>query len=362
MAEKWKGVFYTRITVTCGNVVISDTCHAYGDYEGRVVRFSDAAGRVTTTGYSPDNRTATVTDPGGGTTVTTRHSDKSLLSVTGSAVTPSYHTYGVNPADGTRWTRTASGAPGSPAYETRVFNALGQLTRSEKPGFGGGARPTSYHYDGHGQLIAEDTPGEPLLEYAYAHHGSAGGGCSSCASGGGAHGERVSVTETADDVSRVRLNLSEFAEEPDGSVWEIKTRVLASSDPALPALTNTVARRLFPLDPRLESETIETDPRGNTTVTVSAFDKASCTRTSVSTAPHASAPAVTVAVDGRTVMMVSPSAVTNTFAYDTLRRSTATTDGRGNTRVTLYDAPGQITATADYLGAVTSPQPLIPNS
>ena len=60
--------------------------------------------------------------------------------------------------------------------------------------------------------------------------------------------------------------------------------------------------------------------------------------------------ATTVTTDGLTVMTVSHAAVTNAYAYDALRRQVFATDGRGNTRATLYNALGQVAATADYLG------------
>jgi RHS repeat-associated protein len=343
----------TSRAVSTNGAVCQTEAREY-DHQGRIVRAVDAAGGVTVTEYSPDNRTVTVTDPAGGVTVTARHSDGSLLSVTGSAVIPRFYTYGVNLTDGTRWTRMAHGSPDSPAYETQVFNALGQLVRSEKPGFGGAALQTVYLYNELGQLVAKDASGQPLREYAYAFgSASGGGGCSSCGSGGGAPGARVAVTETADGVSRTRFSFSGFTEGSDGSVWEVETGILSASDPALPALTNTVARRLFPLDPGLASETVETDPRGNATLMQSSFDRDTCTRVTAVTAPFAALPAVTVETDGLTVMTVSHSAVTNRYAYDALRRRTAATDGRGNTNRIHYAASGFVDCTEDASGART---------
>lgn len=338
----------SRSTLTNGSLCYTET-REY-DPLGRVVRSVDGSGRVTTTGYSSNNRVVTRTDPSGAVTISTYNTDGSPASVTGTLSAPYFVTYGVEPADGTTWRRTTYGSPESPSYEEQVYNGLGQLVSLYKPAFGGGERQTLYEYNDFGQLVAEDTPGEPLTEYAYAYGTAlAGGGCLSCSGGGvgGTPGDRVAVTQTAGGVSRTRLNLASFAEEPDGSVWEISLSVRSSSDPSLPAITNALARKLFPLDPDHASETRATDPRGNVTLAQIAYDPVTLTRTTAVTAPYAEVPALTVETDGLTVLTVSPAAVTNAYAYDALRRRVSATDGRGNTSLTHYDALGRVGWTED---------------
>ena len=53
---------------------------------------------------------------------------------------------------------------------------------------------------------------------------------------------------------------------------------------------------------------------------------------------------------GASLMDVSVSAVTNTYAYDALGRAISHTDGRGNTRHVEYNALGQRVASFDALG------------
>ena len=70
------------------------TCY---DALGRVKACVDQLGNTTSTSYSPDGRTVFVHNPNTSTRVTTRSADGSTLSVTGTAVTPEFHTYGILP-------------------------------------------------------------------------------------------------------------------------------------------------------------------------------------------------------------------------------------------------------------------------
>ena len=75
------------------------------DQLGRVIARVDTLGNTTTTSYSPDGRTMSVHNPNTSNRITTRSASGSTLSITGTAVTPEFHTYGISP-DGTRWSRT----------------------------------------------------------------------------------------------------------------------------------------------------------------------------------------------------------------------------------------------------------------
>ena len=104
------------------------------------------------------------------------------------------------------------------------------------------------------------------------------------------------------------------------------------------------------------------DLRGNATVSAALIDRAAKTVTRLSLSPTSVQPSIQTTVNGLLATAVSSTAVTNTYAYDALGRQTALTDGRGNTRATLYNALGQISATGDYLGDVPSLQLFAINS
>ena len=70
------------------------------DQLGRAIARIDQLGNTTTTTYSPDGRTVSVHNPNTSTRITTRSASGSALSITGTAVTPEFHTYGM------KWTKS----------------------------------------------------------------------------------------------------------------------------------------------------------------------------------------------------------------------------------------------------------------
>ncbi len=76
------------------------------------------------------------------------------VSVTGTAVTPEFYTYGVT-ADGLRWTRAVTGeTPDSPRFRTVYRDMLGRTVREESPAFGGGTVVISRSHDSLGRVLS----------------------------------------------------------------------------------------------------------------------------------------------------------------------------------------------------------------
>ena len=74
----------------------------------------------------------------------------------------------------------------------------------------------------------------------------------------------------------------------------------------------------------------------------------------VTETPGSVQPAIQKTVAGRTVSMVSSTAVTNAYTYDGFGRQVSATDGRGNTTVTAHNDLGQVAYTGDAAGNRTS--------
>ena len=124
------------------------------DQLGRVIARVDQLGNTTTTEYSPDGRTVFVHNPNTSTRVTTRSASGDTLSITGTAVTPEFHTYGILP-DGTRWSRTVQGeTASSPRFTKRYENLLGQTILEERSGFQGAVLATTHAYDSLGRRFS----------------------------------------------------------------------------------------------------------------------------------------------------------------------------------------------------------------
>ena len=314
------------------------TCY---DQLGRVIARVDTLGNTTSTSYSSDGRTVSVQNPNTSTSSTTRSSDGDILSITGSAVTPEFHTYGIL-SDGTRWSRTVHGeTANSPRFTKRYENIVGQTIREERSGFQGAVLATTHVYDSYGRLASTAADYEPTVDYAY-----------------DAFGNRIATTRLVGASAPVCLSewrktetRSSFVLD-DSTVWLTQTNVVSCSDSTIASLVTSSARQLTGLTSALPARSRMTDIRGNVTMTDSLVDSSFVI--SRQTLPYATNKPLSVSRYGVSLMDVSVSAVTNTVAYDSLGRRIAHTDGRGNTTHAEYNAVGQRSASIDALGNRTA--------
>lgn len=175
---------YARTTGTDGSTTQTVTQTADGttrtlsvtvtDAQGRTVSSTDANGGVTTYSYANHGRTVTETLPGGGTRITENYLDGQLKSITGTAVTPEYHSYTVN--DGSVGTYEAGsvtetvyyGADSGAAWRKTTTNYLGQVLREEAPSpTGTGVSARVHTYNAKGQRVKTSSSGMADLIIAY---------------------------------------------------------------------------------------------------------------------------------------------------------------------------------------------------
>ena len=308
---------------------------------GRVIARVDTLGNTTTTSYSPDGRTVFVRNPNTSTRVTTRAASGDTLSITGTAVTPEFNTYGISP-DGTRWSRTVDGeTASSPRFTKRYENLLAQTIREERSGFQGAVLATVHAYDSFGRLVSTVADYEPAIEYTY-----------------DTLGNRIATTRLVGASVPARPpewrkteTLSSFILD-DSIVWLTQTNIVSCSDSAIAPLITSSARQLTGLTASLPAHSRSFDIRGNVTVHETLVDSALVT--SRQTLPYATNKPLSISRYGVSLMDVSVSAVTNTVAYDPLGRQIAQTDGRGNTKHAEYNTLGQRSASIDALGNRTA--------
>ena len=315
------------------------------DALGRVVARVDQLGNTTTTSYSSDGRTVSVKNPNTSTRVITRSADGDTLSITGSAVTPEFHTYGILP-DGSRWYKTVQGeTASSPRFTKRYENLLSQTIREERSGFQGAVLATTYSYDALGRLVSTSPDYEPCTEYTY-----------------DVLGNRVATTKTVggDDLGAPQSETNEWRKTEsfsslamnDSVIWLTQTNIVSCSDTNIAPLVTSSSRQLTGLTAALPVRSRSTDIRGNVTESETLVD--SVIVTSRQTLPYATNKPLSLSRYGVSLMDVSVSAVTNTIAYDSLGRQIAYTDGRGNTRHVEYNSFGQRSASINALGNRTS--------
>ena len=301
---------------------------------GRATNRVDMLGNDTTTSYSADGRTLFVHNPNTSTRITNRSADGDIISITGTAATPEFHTYGILP-DGTRWTKIVHGETAeSPRFTKRYENMLGQTVREERSGFQGAMLATVNSYDGYGRLVSAVADYEPRIEYSYDELGN-----------------RIATTRFVEEEWRKTQAYSLFAID-DGIVWLMQTNIVSCSDASIAPLVSSEARQLTGLASSTPLRMRSTDIRSN--VTEKRLMASNSAVISRQTVPYASNKPLSVSRFGIEVQDVSVSAVTNTYAYDELGRSVATTDGCGNTMRIEYNALGQRSASIDALGNRTT--------
>ncbi len=312
--------------VTAGG--LSQTSATSYDTAGRQLSSTDAAGLVTTYGYSADGRVVTVTQPGGATQVTESYPDGRTRSVTGTGVTPQFYEYGVNP-DGAQWTLVRTGAPDSPMWEKTTTDTLGRTVRSEKPGFGGSSVVTETFYDAAGRPVKTTATGRAANLTVYDELGE--------------------VTLTALDENgngavdlagpdRVQGGETLYVLQ-DGAWWQKSTQsIYAGEGSEAPTVTGVSETRVTGLGAGgLSAESESFDVNGNVTISRSYIDRARQSVTTVTHYPDSITDETSVTRFGLTVSATSKTGVFTSFAYDALGRQIAAVDPRKGASLTHYD-------------------------
>ena len=338
------GAVSTSYTLDAEGRVVAETRSAPGvlplvatttyDTEGRVTSETDWQGRATSYCYSADGKTTTVTLPSGGTRVTTLNADGTLASVTGTAVTPEYYSYGVA-TNGLEWTKVNYVSPNGARWEKTYRNAFGDVVREERPGANGSVLTTEYSYNAKGQLVETASTGRPTETREY-----------------DAWGDISSVVLAADGTSRTQSTESAYSL-IDGEVWRVESTTASCSDGTIASLATTNMAQLSGLSLSNESRSVSIDVRGNPSETWAEFDPLTSTRITYASVPTAANVSIAESVDGVAVRSVSCSSVTNAVSCDAFRRAVVKIDGRGNATTNAYDSLGRLASVTDPTGATT---------
>jgi YD repeat-containing protein len=286
------------------------------------------------------------------TTVSTRRLDGSPSSTVRDGVLVQAANHGVN-SDGTTWNLTAQGPLDTDCPWSRsTSDFLGRPIVEERPGYGGALLVTSNYYNTAGQLIRTQVSSFefPVSQNLFTYDSL---------------GNRLLIAQDLDFDGIIdlagpdRVTGSDTSYESDSSddYWQVTRSWTYPHDASATPLTNAISRtRLTGLGPNSEfglltSESCSLDHLGNTTASRTYLDRAARTVTQVTDTPDSVLDARQVSVNGLALRSVSPTGVTNSYAYDALRRQIALTDGRGNTSRTHYDANGRVDWIADAAGS-----------
>ena len=312
------------------------------DALGRVISQTDILGRVTTTHYSEDELTTTVTTPAGATTITQRNLDGSTARIFGTARREVQYSYTRN---GNNLVTTTALADGS-VLAQNITNGFEQAIVQAQPNTLGGFIYTHTEYNAKGQMVKQykntgedsENTAPKLLEY-------------------NSFGKQVKQTlALVDTPTKDNSPVAEMAysvESDEDGVYSVitQTRYNAAGEPL-----STVQKQLISqLSETMASKSISTNERGNSATEWSEFTAPSKV-ISYSTVPTSEIVAEAVSVDGFTTSQKDYAGISTSASrsYTATGMILVQVDGRGNATTTATDLAGRTISVTDATGAVTT--------
>ena len=313
------------------------------DALGRTASTTDELGRTTRYEYSVDGLTETVTSPTGATTVTARHNDGNIDTITGTAQQAEKHIQYLSSAglytemqkqdENDNWIKTGctiSDYFGQTLAECRATTLSETILQTES------------QYNEKGQLVSQKTAdtfyGESLAPVLYAYD---------------AMGNMVKQTvDLSPKPSRVTERAQTYVSEADG-VYSQQTATAYNAEGQ--PLTQTSLALASELDPELASKTVTIDVRGNRSAQWTHYGTPT-QRISYATQPGIDAVASQTSMDGFVIQSTDYAGIVTNYrrSYTAAGMVMTQTDGRGNATTAEYDTTGRPVKTIDGVGNVTT--------
>lgn len=330
------------------------------DALGRNVKQTDVLGRITTTEYSTDGLTTTVTTPAGATFITTSNPDGSTKEISGTGQRAMRYSYDVN----ANRLRTTTMLMDGSILGQKLSNGFGHTVTQTHPATNNRYFYTRSEYDAKGQLIKQyqdtgsgTTPTAPTL-YEYDSFGNEI-----------KQTLALNSTPTKDDSPVVEMAYT--VESMEDGVYLVSTQTRYNAEGA--ALNSLQKQLISHLSSSLASKIININERGNSSADWS-FYSAPAKMTSYSSIPTSNITAEVVSVDGMPISQKNHVGITTgltvqsfttvvddkTITSSMYRRYTATglevklRDGRGSVTTTIMDIAGRIISVTDDVGATTT--------
>lgn len=325
-----------RATVTRTDTgAMSTTVQTGYDLLGRIISETDSLGRMTTRSYSADGLTETAATPMGGTLITRRHADGTVLRQHGTGQQDLKFQTDMT-RDGIR-------------VKTTVFNGTEHVVRGSviTDGFNQRIRTATAHtkndfnyrrltYNAKGLLVRDQLESLAPTLYEYDSFGNK-------------TKETVALSDEPTTLnSRVREHACSREQREDG-VYELITTTEYTAE-GLP-IVRKAAALVSALSATLESKAVTTDARGNDSAEWTEYGEPTV-RERKQTMPGVSAAAVIRFVDGFMTTVTDYAGITasQSRAYTAEGMNRAYTDSRGNTTTEVYDATLRLISVTDAAG------------
>ena len=312
------------------------------DLLGREIARTDMLNRTTTTAYSADGLTSTVTTPAGASFITTRHADGTLAAVGGTGQRSQVYEYGVQ-GNLLCTTVKLSDEAGTLLSQT-CSNGFGQTLQQMQPTTTEAMLSSIREYNVKGQLVKQwqssgDVATAPtLLEYD-------------------SFGNVVKQTlALAEDANSSNSPVNEFAyllESTDDGIFSCFTHIRYNAEGQ--QLSRTRKSLISQLSFTLAEKTIAINERGLIAKDWTVY-KNNTKRIRYSTIPTSDLVAEIVMVDGFVLTKKDTTGITSTATrYFNMDGMVFTrTNGRGNTEISVTDIANRTLSVTDAAGYITT--------
>ena len=330
------------------------------DALGRNVKQTDVLGRITTTEYSTDGLTTTVTTPAGATFITTSNPDGSTKEISGTGQRAMRYSYDVN----ANRLRTTTMLMDGSILGQKLSNGFGQTIVQAVPNTLNGFIYTRSEFNAKGKLLKQyqdtgwNTEKTAATLYEYDSFGNQ-------------VKQTLALSDTPTKDNSPVVEMAYSVESMDDGIYTVTTQTRYNAEGA--ALSSSRKQLMSQLSATLASKSISIDVRGNCSMNWSEYTAPSKV-TSFSSIPTSSIVAEVVTVDGLTISQKNHAGITTGLAVQSItvevenktitlhmyRRYTASglevkqRDGRGNETSTSTDVAGRTVSETDAANAATT--------
>ena len=312
------------------------------DKMGRVTKQVDVLGRETTTEYSVDGLTTTMTTPAGATFVTVSNPDGSTKEISGTGQRAQKYSYDINGKNIATTVRLMNNA----ILSQNIVNGFGQTVVHTAPATNNRFIYTRSEYNAKGQMVKRyqdtgwnSTPTAPTL-YEYDVFGNV-------------VKQTLALTDTPNKENSPVVEIVQSVESADDGVYSVTTQTRYNAEGA--ALTTSQKQLISQLSAILVSKSISTDVRGNSSVSWSEYTAAAKV-TSFSNIPTSEITAEAINFDGFTITQKDHVGIVTsaTRSYTASGMTLVQIDGRGNATTSAMDLAGRTISVTDAVGAITT--------
>ncbi|WP_302014562.1 RHS repeat-associated core domain-containing protein [uncultured Akkermansia sp.] len=316
------------------------TEHRSFDLLGRLTSETDILGRVTTHAYSNDGLTETVTTPMGGTLITQKHPDGTVLRQYGTGQRDIQYTTEAAAEGIVRSTMLFQEVGASILMEQSVSNGWGNVIRISQANANSGLIHKRRSFDLKSRLLQQEIDGMAPMLYDYDDFGNV----------------IKTILKLDDAPTPANSLLTEYAYSREQRVDGIyRMRTTTNYDSQGNPYVQSTAALVSSLSSSIATKSIFTDPRGHVTLQWTEYT-ASSKRMVKTQIPTSSVIAESVVVDGYTLSRKDHASIltTSSRAYTESGRIETHTDPRGNATMVLYDIAGRETSVTDAVGNTTT--------